>query len=295
MRRSPRETGVLIGETPRRRRQRAGLDTYSIVAMRDRLLTGGVIVLTSSVIVGALAAPRLPAHAPQTSAQKRPTFEVVSIKRATAIERGGGTAGLQPGGRFVMTNGPARVLINWAYPSVTREIVGAPDWVTYENYDVDARAGGEVSQEQLALMLRSLLADRFKLEAHFETRVRPMYELRVVRADGVLGPGMRLSKTDCEPRPASCTTRGGAGVIDSNGISMAAFITWLPGPLGRPVIDKTGLSGSYELLLRYSPTDSGDLPSLPTALREQLGLTLEPIQGPIDVLVLDHIERPTPN
>ena len=177
-------------------------------------------------------------------------FEVASIKRATAIERGGGKADLQPGGRFVMTNGPARVLINMAYPSVTRELAGAPDWVTYENYDVDARAGGDVSQDQLAQMLRNLLADRFKLIAHFDTRVRPMYELRVVRADGVLGPEMRPSKADCESRPTSCTTRGGAGLIDSNGISMAAFVTWLPGPLGRPVLDKTGLSGSFELLLK---------------------------------------------
>ena len=76
---------------------------------------------------------------------------------------------------------------------------------------------------------------------------------------------------------------------------MAAFVTWLPGPIGRPVLDKTGLTGNYELRLNYSPTDSGDMPSLPTALREQLGLMLESIQAPTPVLVIDHIERPTPN
>ena len=122
-----------------------------------------------------------------------------------------------------------------------------------------------------------------------------MYELRVMRADGVLGPAMRSSTADCESRPASCASRGGTGLIESNSISMAEFVTWLPGPLGQPVLDKTGLSGRYELLLKYSPTDAGDLPSLPTALREQLGLTLESIQAPTDVIVIDHIERPTPN
>jgi uncharacterized protein (TIGR03435 family) len=90
-------------------------------------------------------------------------------------------------------------------------------------------------------------------------------------------------------------TRGGTGLIDSNSIAMAEFVTWLPGPLGRPVLNKTGLSDRYELLLKYSPTDAGDLPSLPTALREQLGLTLESIQAPTEVIVIDHIERPTPN
>jgi uncharacterized protein (TIGR03435 family) len=263
--------------------------------MRGRLLVDGVLLLASGAIVGALSAPRLRGQAPRTSDQKGPTFEVVSIKRTTAIERGGGKAGLQPGGRFVMTNGPARVLISMAYPSFTKEIVGAPDWVTYEYYDVEARADGDVSYEQLAPLLRDLLADRFKLLAHFETRVRPLYELRVLRADGVLGPDMRPSKADCQARPASWRTQGGDRLIDSNGITMAAFVTWLPQRIGRPVLDRTGLSGSYQLLLKYSPSDSGDMPSLPTALREQLGLTLESIRAPTDVLVIDRIERPTPN
>jgi uncharacterized protein (TIGR03435 family) len=262
------------------------------------VLTGGALVLASSVVVCPLAVPQLRGQVRQPSDQRARTFEVASIKPASAIERGGGRAGLQPGGRFVMTNGPARVLINMAFPSLTREIAGAPDWVTYEHYDVDARTGaGDVSQEHVALMLRDLLADRFKLMAHFETRVRPMYELRMERSDGVLGPDMRPSKADCESRPASCTTRGGGdtGLIDSNGITMAAFVTWLPGLIGRPVLDKTGLSGSYELLLKYSRTDSGDIPSLPTALREQLGLVLESTRAATAVLVIDHIERPTPN
>jgi uncharacterized protein (TIGR03435 family) len=157
---------------------------------------------------------------------------------------------------------------------------------------VEARAGGEITYEQLAPMLQDFLADRFKLKAHFETRTRPMYELRVVRTDGGLGPDMRLSKFNCDVD--TCTTRGGTGLMESDGIPFAAFITWLPGMSGRPVIDKTGLSGTYEVRLRYAP-DNADGPSVFTALREQLGLKLEPVQAPTPVLVIDRIERPTEN
>ena len=76
---------------------------------------------------------------------------------------------------------------------------------------------------------------------------------------------------------------------------MMSFVTWLPARVGRPVLDKTGLSGDYELLLKYSTADTDDAPSLPTALREQLGLALQPVEAPMEVLVIDHIERPSEN
>lgn len=223
-----------------------------------------------------------------------PRFEVASVKPSRAVEHGGGSSGLQPGGRFVMTNGPVRVLINWAYPTMTREIVGAPDWVTYDNYDVEARVGHDLPLADLPPLMRSLLADRFKLRAHVETRVRPIYELRVV-TDGKLGPDMMPSSVDCESRRGACATTGGDGVIESNGTSIAAFATWLPYRAGRPVIDKTGLAGNYALRLRYSTKAPDDAPALPTALREQLGLTLKPVDAPMDVVVIDHIERPDPD
>jgi uncharacterized protein (TIGR03435 family) len=232
------------------------------------------------------------------AAQSPSAFEVVSVKRASALEHGGGSSGLQPGGRFVMTNGPVRVLLNMAYRTPTNELIGAPDWVTYENWDVEARAGRDLQFDELAPLLRHLLADRFKLRAHLETRGRPAYELRMVRADRQLGPAMRPSKMDCESLRGACSTRGelGEGLIESNGISMVRFATWLPARVGRPVFDKTGLDGDYELVLRFATlADATDAPSLPTALREQLGLTLEPVDLPTEVLVIDHIERPTAN
>jgi uncharacterized protein (TIGR03435 family) len=229
------------------------------------------------------------------AAQSPARFEVVSIKRASAIEHGGGSAGPQPGGRFVMTNGPMRVLLNRAYPTATGEIFGAPDWVTYENYDVEARVGRDQPDQDLAPLMRDLLADRLKLRAHLEMRVRPIYELHVASAVRGLGPAMRPSTADCESRRGACSARGGNGVIESNGISMKAFATWLPARVGRPVVDKSGLSGDYELLLKYSTGDTDDAPSILTALREQLGLTLRPMDVPTEVLVIDHIERPSEN
>jgi uncharacterized protein (TIGR03435 family) len=255
----------------------------------SRWLTSSVLLLIST------AALRPSAQSSQPSEQT--VFEVASVKPTEAIERGGGSAGLQPGGRFVLKNGPVRVLINMAFQTQTGEIVGAPDWVTYgDHYDVEARAGREISYKELGPRLQTLLADRFKLKAHLESRVRPMYELRVLRNDGKLGPQMRPS-TDpaCLAREESCTQRGGTGLIESNGMPMRNFVTWLPGIVGRPVLEKTGLTGRYALLLQYSQTPGSDLPSLPTALREQLGLTLEPIEASTDVIVIDHIEKPTAN
>ena len=224
-------------------------------------------------------------------------FEVASVKPTDAIQRGGGSAGLQPGGRFVLKNGPVRVLISMAFQTQTNEIVGAPDWVTYgEHFDVDARAGREITYPELGPLLRNLLADRFKMQSHIEKRVRPMYELRLARSDGKLGPQMQpASDPACVAREDGCTTRGGDNLIDSNGMSMIVLASWLAGASERPVIEKTGLSGRYALRLQYSRLEGTDLPSLPTALREQLGLTLEPIQAPADVIVIDHIERPTPD
>jgi uncharacterized protein (TIGR03435 family) len=236
------------------------------------------------------------AQAIHTVDNSRPAqFEVASVKPSRAVEHGGGSAGLQPGGRFVMTNGPVRVLINMAYPTATREIVGAPDWVTYDNYDVEARAGRDLPFTELPPLLRGLLASRFGLRAHLEMRVRPVYELRVDDANRKLGPAMRPTSRDCESSRDACPTKDGPGLIDSAGMSMPAFVTWLPALVGRPVLDKTGLQGYYELVLKYSVGNASDAPSIFTALRDQLGLTLKAVDAPSEVIVIDHIQRPDPD
>ena len=137
--------------------------------------------------------------------QPAPAFEVVSIKRSPP-DAPGGRAGLMPGGRYVLSNGPIRVLIGIAYPSPTNEFINAPDWVTTENYDTTALAGPAATFPQVAEMLKTMLADRMKLVAHYETRERDVYEL-VLASDGRLGPGLRESPVDCVAVEASARAR----------------------------------------------------------------------------------------
>lgn len=218
-----------------------------------------------------------------------------------------------------MINSPVSTLIRAAYPAPLRELVNAPAWVMSERYDVTAKADGSPNREAMTLMLRSLLADRFKLSAHYETREAPVFALVVARADGRAGAGLRQSTVDCDAlsearragrQPDVAPLASGASPCTwSAQFSDAATVSFGGLPLsrlpeaigeqdGRVVIDRTGLTGTYEFTLRYAPdqrTTSGELPSLFTALEEQLGLKLVPDRAPLQVLVIDHIERPTPD
>jgi uncharacterized protein (TIGR03435 family) len=237
-----------------------------------------------------------------------PRFEVVSIKRS-APDAPAGQAGPQPGGRYVLTNGPVRILISTAYPSQANEIVGAPDWVTYERYDVTAVAGRNVSSAELQSMLRAMLAERFHLSARYDMAERPVYALLRARDDGTLGPRMRRTLVTCDAAPAQppppagpvppCTARFTSGSIAASGFSMEALAVNLARPAGRTVVDRTGLTDSFDFSLEYSPDpltgDAGDAPSLFTALQEQLGLKLQASRALVPVVVIDRIERPTPD
>jgi uncharacterized protein (TIGR03435 family) len=185
----------------------------------------------------------------------------------------------------------------------------------------------------LLLMIRSLLEERFKLKAHLETRELPVYELVVARADGKLGPRLRPSTVDCDaltaarraggPPPAlqpneppPCGAMRGPGSVLAGGLPMQRFATMLtnilavgsgPAAEGRLVIDKTGLAGRFAFTLTWTPEQMPTAappagvppidpngPSFFTALQEQLGLKLESARGPVDVVVIDSVERPTP-
>lgn len=245
-------------------------------------------------VVGAMAA------APVSSAQQ-PAFEVVSIKRS-APDAPPGTAGPYPGGRYILRNGPARVLINVAFSEAqTREIVGAPDWVARENYDVVASAGRDATYQELQAMMRTMLADRFKLVARYEKRERPVYHLVVARPDRTLGPRLKRRTRACEPSRDPCDWKGARGSFNATGYTMEGLAYNLAGPVGRVVFDKTGLEGEWEFAVEYADSPlSNDAagstgPSLFTALEEQLGLKLVPAQEPISLVVIDRIERPTPD
>jgi uncharacterized protein (TIGR03435 family) len=237
---------------------------------------------------------------PRGLASQTFSFDVVSIKRS-APNAPPGSGGLQPGGRYRLANGPTRILIGVAYPAA-EEIIGAPDWVTYENYDVTAVGGTRATDDEVAAMMRSMLAQRFNLQARIETRERPVYALTLARRDRTLGPNLRSSTcTEADAGKAPCVARFGRGSIAAGGFSMEWLAVNLRGGAGRPVVDRTGLTGGYDFTLDYAfgapVLDSAPdaKPSLFTALQEQLGLKLEPAQAPLPVVVVERIERPLPD
>jgi uncharacterized protein (TIGR03435 family) len=240
-------------------------------------------------------------------------------------------------GRFTATNFPLRELIRVVHRVQPNQLVGGPDWLT-DRYDITGKIPEGVSPTRRDDMVKALLDDRFKLVTHTETRELPMFALVVARDDKRLGPNLSASKNDCtagargrsggpagpppggmpppppEFKPGArpvCGTMQGPGMISAGGVTMTRLAELLSGNVGRTVVDRTGLSGSYEFDLTYTPEPGQGLPpgplppgvqapnidpngpSLVTAIQEQLGLKLDPIRGPMQVTVIDAIQRPT--
>lgn len=271
-----------------------------------------------ALLVVALAiAPILSAQTP------RAEFDVVSIKRSLSNAVGGGMRTL-PDGTSIMTNVTIRQFVASAAPVPVREVRGLPAWadLSGERYDVTAKPPEGSTREQRTEMWRTLFADRMKLVGHIEQEEQDTFALVVARSDGRLGPQLTKSTLDCSARPPgvppsapppadpkSAATRCGGlfgrGMIISGGMRMDALVGSLAGAAGRPVNNRTGLEGDYAFTLRYSiPQPRGASPDAPlpddapdffTALREQLGLALQPEKTMVPVFVIDHIERPTEN
>ena len=260
-----------------------------------------------------------------------PAFDVATVK--VNASGPGPSFGLMvlPGGRVFAQNLPLRELIRAAYGLEDSQLEGGPGWIRTTRFDVEARAGGEVTVDTARAMARRLLADRFRLAAHTETRQLPTYELVVARADRSLGRSLRASGKACAPvtlpaglPPPPPPPAGGGmplapggfpcpsgllpGHLSLRNVSMTAFasVLWRR-LLQRPVIDRTTLSGEFDIDLTYLPEletfngrPASENPALPaqilgapsifTALQEQLGLKLESARGPVDVLVLDSVE-----
>jgi uncharacterized protein (TIGR03435 family) len=250
----------------------------------------------------------LVALAVQTRAQsngKPPTFEVASIKPNTSLAMSGGSD-VSPG-RFVGKDVTAKRVIGVAFqPLLANQIVGGPDWINTDRFDIEAKASAGVSSAQVRLMMQSLLADRFKLVTHRERRELPVYQLVMARADGRLGEKLRSSHSDCvtldtrsltpvgQPTMPQCDFTFADTALRGTGVTMEGLARELSF-VGRVVIDKTNVVGQFDFELEWAapdvPSDTG--PSIFTAMQEQLGLRLEAARGPVDVLVIDHIERPT--
>jgi len=250
-------------------------------------------------------------------------FEVASIKPNTFVD-GPTEMGTQPGGRVTIINVPLRLLIRNAYEIQDSQLVDAPKWIADERFDIVAKANGEIPRPvpgnpgPLQAIMRSLLAERFKLAVHRETRDFPVYALQLARSDRRLGPQLRASATDCAALAASgqpqaspdqkprCGVRATGGHMLAGGLPVAQLATLLSTMVDRTVVDRTGLPGAFDLELNWTPDrlpqrpdaappSNPDNPSIFTALREQLGLKLESAKAPTGVLVIDHVERPTPD
>jgi bla regulator protein BlaR1 len=229
-------------------------------------------------------------------------FEVASVKPTAETGSGMGLNRL-PGGRFVTTNTSLKTLIGFAYDVRDHQISGGPNWLASDGFDIVAKAeGGDSRTEDLRLMVQRLLADRFKLALHRETKDFSIYSL--VAGKG----GPKLHESEAGDMGISS---GGKGRTLFKKVSMQLLAQFLSQRLGQTVVDSTGLHGQYDFSLEWVPGEGeprkkvdgvevplpadSSSPSIFTALQEQLGLKLESTKGPVEILVIDRAEKPSGN
>jgi uncharacterized protein (TIGR03435 family) len=242
-------------------------------------------------------------HGPSAPAQQQTPqveFEVAVIKPARAGAQGNFFE-IKPGGeRFTATNAPLRVLIMMAYGVADWQLSGGPRWMNSAGFDVEAKPERPASREQIFLMLRSLLSDRFQLKLHKETREVPLYIL----AEAGKAYGLSENRSGDSPR----VERGEKGQIVFHSFQMAQLARYLSLRLRHDVVDKTALKGSYDFELLFTPdtpspsdiTTTGPPadsrgPSLPDALQDQLGLRLQLQKASSDILIIDAAMQPSGN
>ena len=242
-------------------------------------------------------------------AQDAQRFEVASVRPNTS-----GAEGVffdTQRDRFTATNVRIHDIVRIAYAVQPFQLVNAPAWFQSERYDIDAKAPGSPSRDDLRLMLRGLLVDRFALRVGVEQQLQPVYEMRIASRDGRLGRQLRKVDLDCDPRAVDarrarrgsgpvppgprpeCGLTWEAGRLSAGGASMTQLADVLSGFLGRIVVDRTGLAGYFEFEVQYTPGQvTSDDPAVFAALGEQLGLTLLGSRGAVAMLVIHSAARP---
>jgi uncharacterized protein (TIGR03435 family) len=268
----------------------------------------------------------------QSPSGVRPSFEVATIKPGDPGQRGS-MIQIQPGGRLVVSHVPFRTLLTVAYRVRDFQISGGPAWMTNDFWDIEARSeAGSVlpptgfpdpnKPDPMAVRLQSLLEDRFQLKFHHESKELPVYELSISKSGLKMKPSedqtFRLPEPGAPPpQPGGPMPRGatriGRGSLDANAVPISSLVMTLSMQLGRTVIDKTGLQGFYDAKLQWTPDNipqggsagpggpeaappiDPNGPSIFTAIQEQLGLKLEATKGPVDVIVIDSVQKPSEN
>jgi len=277
--------------------------------------------LLAIVVIVAVAIPLLP----QAGGTDKPSFEVASIKPNNSGDnrvmfRNTG------GGRMTIVGATARMLIQTAYRIRDFQLSGGPGWISSDRFDIEAKAENpsDMTPDRMPLLLQSLLAERFQLKTHSETKDLPTYEL-VVAKDGaklksVPEPPRRTPGAPPGPPPSPNgpmppgTFRMMRGELVGTAVPLETLTQALSQLLGRTIVDKTGLMGFFDINLRWAP-DQGQLggpfgpqpggppppppdpsgPSIFTAIQEQLGLRLESSKGQVQTVVIDSIEKPSEN
>jgi len=239
---------------------------------------------------------------------------------------------VMPGGRFLANAATVQDLIAAAYDLHNVQIIDDRRWTKTDRFDIEARTRPDVTRPEARALLRTLLADRFRLTAHHETRTMPAFVLTRAHKDGTLGNRLRPSGPQCRevqlpPRvpvpppppapeapaieplllrgtPRRCPvlfiTMANSSHVSAREVTMDWIAQWLAGMLQRPVVDRTSLAGSFDVDVTYTSESQAlaggsDAPSIGAALQEQLGLRLEATRAPVDVLVIDRVEPPTDN
>lgn len=257
----------------------------------------------------------LAAVATLTAQSPAPIAYVASVKPNNAVDARTFSE-YSPGGRLTATAVTVAYLIRLAYRVQPYQLVGAPAWISTKRYDIAAKVEDQPAPTQQVL-LQALLKERFKMTAHTETREQPVFALTVAKSDGKLGPKLSQSTFDCaayfaaphappEPgRTPNCATRIGLGTLFGKAIPMAQLATSLAPFVSRFTVDKTGLTGLFDVELTWTPEQpslgaaGNDSPepglSIFSALQDQLGLKLVAEKGPVAVLVIDRLEEPSAN
>jgi uncharacterized protein (TIGR03435 family) len=258
------------------------------------------------------------ASAAQGPSPGNATFEVASVRDSSSLEQDG--LFNFKAGRFQVTNQSLRWIIRWAYGLRDYQVIGLPRWADRQRFEIRATySPASADDATVRTMLQRLLADRFAMRSHREQREIRLYHLVKANENGSLGPKLTASNVDCQkvaasppvpgangqrPRP-TCVSFGGADQITAFTRTMADLAKALDEVVGSPVVDRTGLTGTWDYDLRW--TRPGGPPAEPnqqtiessaevfTGLREQLGLKLEATRAPYDVLVVDAVSRPTSN
>ena len=260
-----------------------------------------------------------------------PRFEAVSIKRNTSTS-GSASSRTLPNGGYLMVNLSLRGLISAAYTGVSIDAKTLPAWVSSESYDVTATSPiqGTATTEQRQAMMRALLAERFNFKSRIEQREEDAFDLLLARKDGRLGPNMKPTAADCEARAEvmraavaagasplptlsalrdssaplpECVGRTGGGLMEGD-FTVQGMLFFIRGLAGRPVVDKTGLKGTYTVRMEVAPRRQGadttavgidDPPDVFSALPSQLGLKLEPSRIQVNTLIVENMDRPSEN